>query len=122
MKFKKLKKLKDLISCHTHSINKIVISKRAYRDRRNVEPIKKYFNYRCQYCGYRLKTTSGKYMCHFAHIVPHKISRDNTLENVFILCPTHHAEFDYNKKRRKEIFNTIKEKFPHINYPNFKDI
>ena len=121
MKFK-LTTLKTLISNHSFSVDKKVISRKSFRDRRNVEPIKRFFKYSCQYCGYRLRSTSGKYICHFAHIIPHSVSRDNRLENVLILCPKHHTEFDYNEKKKKLILNTIKEKFPHIQYPDYKDL
>lgn len=122
MRIFKLRILKNFISNHTHSVNKKIITKRSFRDRRNVEPIKRFFNYSCQYCGYRLRSTSGRYICHFAHIVPHSKTRNNTLENVLILCPKHHTEFDYNEEKKRIILNTIKEKFPNIKYPDYKDL
>lgn len=118
MTVKSLNELKNIISLHPNSPIKYIYSKKLYRDRRNIHPIKQYFNYRCQYCNYRLKTNSGKFYCHFAHIIPHNVSRDNTLENTLVLCSKHHTEFDNNIKKKRKILYKIKTKFPHINYPD----
>ena len=113
----KWEKIGEILNKRPFSKNKKTIVKIQYRDRKNIEIIKKAYNYRCQYCGYKFMNEKGNYICHVAHIVPHSISRDNRLENVFVLCPNHHAEFDSGlQERKEEIYTKIKRKYRKIDY------
>jgi hypothetical protein len=46
-----------------------------------------------------LKATPGCYVCrklarHVHHIVPYRLSKDNSTENLVVLCPSHHMRIE----------------------------
>lgn len=106
----------------------------AYEDVKDVDPekektertkrlnklqplIKEKFDYRCQYCGFTFVKKNGKRYAEVAHIIPYSKSHDDSPENLLVLCPNHHKMFDYGKQEaRKEIAETIQEKFPGMDY------
>ncbi|WP_423776187.1 HNH endonuclease [Aliarcobacter skirrowii] len=50
-----------------------------------------------------------------AHIIPKKDKGNENKENILILCPNHHKEFDYGKRKiiehtKKEIVFELNEK------------
>ena len=110
-------KLLKYTNKNRYSEDRKVVTRTRYRDKRNIKKIKKVFKYRCQYCNYRLRTSTGKWSIHACHIVPHRISRDNSLQNLLVLCPKHHNEFDNGRmKKRIKIMKRIRSKFPEIEY------
>ncbi|GMX57940.1 MAG: HNH endonuclease [Candidatus Izemoplasmatales bacterium] len=60
-----------------------------------VRKAKEKCDYRCQFpnCGIRIKTKNG-YYAEAAHIVPVRDSGKTKAENLIVLCPNHHKEFD----------------------------
>lgn len=52
------------------------------------ENIRKRDNYTCFRCGFKAKDN------HVHHIIPFKISEDNSPENLITLCPSHHKKED----------------------------
>ncbi len=60
-------------------------------------------NQTCRICGYK---AGGKLKLHVHHIVPYRISHDDSLENLITLCQTCHTkeEYKYYKSlKRKEL-------------------
>ncbi|MFA6619096.1 MAG: HNH endonuclease [Candidatus Neomarinimicrobiota bacterium] len=57
--------------------------------------IKKIRGCRCQLCGYTIKTKDGSYYAEGAHIIAKNTGKGReTPNNIIILCPNHHKEFD----------------------------
>ncbi len=74
-------------------------------------------NYTCQLCGKLKKEIKGKLETH--HIIPYKLSKDNSLNNLITLCTSCHkkSEFELWKevkklKGKKEISYTAASAYP----------
>lgn len=72
------------------------------RDTANIEALKAIYKYKCQICGYQLKTQNNRYYIEAAHITPKSEGGNELPWNILILCPNHHKEFDYKKPPIKE--------------------
>jgi len=93
-----------LIAIDTFEIpqNKRINSKvlRVIRDTKITAELKLKYEYRCQICGQRIPIYEGKkirYYCEAHHLKPLAQVHDgpDIKENIIILCPNHHIEFDY---------------------------
>ncbi|MDU0372484.1 HNH endonuclease [Hymenobacter endophyticus] len=87
-----------ILAYATSTAEKITITHTSYK-RNNVVValIKKYREYKCQICGHQILKADGSYYIEAAHIEPHHIRGRATLDNILILCPNHHKEFDLGK-------------------------
>ena len=72
--------------------------------------LKEQFNNRCQFpnCTAKIMTKSGEYYVEVAHITPVAEGGMSTLNNLLVLCPNHHKEFDLGFR------NIIKRDNEHI--------
>lgn len=72
-------------------------TKRIIRDTSIIKELKSKYEDRCQICGQRMKLPNGNYYSEGHHLQKlgglHK--GPDVKENVIILCPNHHVEFDY---------------------------
>mgnify|MGYP001048787712 CR=1 FL=1 len=70
---------------------------RRIRDTSVSKQVKERYQYQCVICGYRILLSSGKYYAEAHHLKPLGAGHDgpDSLDNLIVLCPTHHAEFDY---------------------------
>ena len=70
---------------------------RILRDTKLAKKIKMDYNWTCQICGNRITLSNGMAYAEGHHIRPlggvHK--GPDAEDNIIVLCPTHHAEFDY---------------------------
>ena len=64
-------------------------------------------DYKCQICGTAIRKKDGGYYVEAAHIKMKSKKGPETLDNLLILCPNHHKEFDYGD--REIIKHTEKE-------------
>lgn len=73
--------------------------------RRFQKNILRHYGYKCAICGY------DKFV-NCCHISKRAYSGDDTIENGIVLCPNHHAEFDYGLITMEEIkkYQVNKEK------------
>lgn len=73
----------------------VIINHIAYkRDNRTIAQIKFLREYKCQICNTRILKRDGSYYVEAAHIIAkHKKGRE-TPDNIILLCPNHHKEFD----------------------------
>jgi predicted HNH restriction endonuclease len=80
------------------SSKKVTINSISYkRNNHTVAKIKILRKFECQICGIKIKKEDGSYYIEAAHISPKKENGPETPDNILILCPNHHKEFDYGK-------------------------
>lgn len=70
---------------------------RIVRDTNTAKSLKALYDYKCQVCGLRIEPASGSYYIEVHHVRPlgggHS-GLDNH-KNMLVLCPNHHAMFDF---------------------------
>jgi len=76
-------------------LEQITIKGKTYkRDNRTIAQIKILRDFKCQICSTSIKKKDGTLYVEAAHITPkHKKGRE-TPDNIILLCPNHHKEFD----------------------------
>lgn len=79
----------------------VIISSRVFkRDNKTIAQIKFVRDFSCQICSTKIKKKDGSYYIEACHIEPkHKKGRE-TPENILLLCPNHHKEFDLGNRKR----------------------
>jgi len=87
---------------------KIVVKSKTYkRDNYIIALLKIYRKFKCQICGTSIKKKDKKNYVEAAHITTKKDKGTETPDNILILCPNHHKEFDLGlvnvKKRTKNL-------------------
>jgi predicted restriction endonuclease len=88
----------------------ININHKTYkRDNKTIALIKILRNFECQICGLSITKRDGSKYVEAAHIIPkHKKGKESP-ENIILLCPNHHKEFDLgNCEINKHSKNQIK--------------
>ncbi len=73
--------------------------KRYKRDNKTIADIKIIRNFKCQICGNSILKKDGSFYIEAAHIVPKHKYGTEIPENILILCPNHHKEFDFGKRK-----------------------
>ncbi len=71
---------------------------RFIRNTKKTHELKKLYENKCQICNYLITKPNNEYYSEVHHIWPlgkKPIGGDDDYENMLVLCPTHHAEFDY---------------------------
>ena len=68
---------------------------RFLRDSGKVKKLKKLYCNKCQICEYTFEYEKGKFYSEVHHYNPLKASADDELDNMIVVCPNHHAEFDH---------------------------
>lgn len=90
----------------------IIINNKAYkRNNKTIAQIKFVRDFKCQICQIFIpKSNGGKYI-EAAHIIPKHKKGQELPENIILLCPNHHKEFDlgnpYIKKHTKSIIEFV---------------
>ena len=69
---------------------------RFVRDSSKVKKLKKLYGNKCQICGYTFEYDKNKFYSEVHHYNPLKELADDDFDNMIVVCPNHHAEFDYN--------------------------
>ena len=73
---------------------KIAPISRIVRDTVKSMKMKLFYGYRCQVCNYRVEAGSN-YYAEVHHLWPLGEGGPDTSDNMLVLCPNHHVEFDY---------------------------
>ena len=60
-----------------------------------VKKLKKQYDNLCQVCGYRIQKSDGTYYSEVHHFWPLKLGGDDNKQNMLVLCPNHHNEFEF---------------------------
>jgi putative restriction endonuclease len=68
------------------------------RDNKTIAQLKVLRDFRCQLCGNRILKKNGEFYVEAAHIRPKSQKGAETPNNILILCPNHHKEFDLGSK------------------------
>lgn len=74
---------------------------RIVRDTAKTKKLKKLYECRCQVCDERIEIAHEKYYAEVHHIRPLGSGHDglDVEENMIVVCPTHHAYFDFGVPR-----------------------
>ena len=72
------------------------------RDRATVAKLKILREFKCQICGTRIVKKDGSFYAEGGHINPKRAGAPETPDNLIILCPNHHKEFDLGKREIME--------------------
>ena len=96
----------------------ITINRKTYkRDNKIVAMIKFVRDFKCQICGTTILKRDGSKYIEAAHIQPKHKGGSECLENIILLCPNHHKEFDYGYLEINTLTKThIKFVLNNINY------
>lgn len=101
-----IKELKEITSQTSESVK---FSGRQYkRDNKSIIGLKILRNFKCQICGTAILKKDGSFYVEAAHITKKKYKGSETPDNILILCPNHHKEFDLGNLKKIE---RTKEKF-----------
>ena len=68
---------------------------RRIRDTTKTKKLKKIYNNKCQICSYSFPTYVESGYSEVHHVWPMADNGDDDFDNMLVLCPNHHAEFDY---------------------------
>jgi hypothetical protein len=73
------------------------VTTRILRDSNKSLALKEAYEFRCQVCGDRIETARACYYAEAHHLQPlgGRHRGPDSLPNMLVLCPWHHAEFDY---------------------------
>jgi hypothetical protein len=74
-------------------------SKSFKRDNRTIAQIKIIRDFKCQICSTSIKKKDGTYYIEAAHIEPKHRKGRETPDNILLLCPNHHKEFDLGDRK-----------------------
>jgi len=72
--------------------------KQYKRDNKTIVQLKILRDFKCQICGYTILKKDKSYYIEAAHITEKKQKGPETPDNILILCPNHHKEFDLGNK------------------------
>lgn len=98
----------------------IKINSKAYkRDNKTISLIKILRDFKCQLCGVSIKKKDGSYYIEAAHIKPKHQKGAETPDNIILLCPNHHKEFDFGSLK---IINQSKDQINFILNDNTYDL
>lgn len=95
-RYKIIQELKNIKSTDPEEL---VINRKSFkRDNRTIALIKILRKEKCQICSATIKKKDGTFYIEAAHIEPkHRRGRE-TPDNILLLCPNHHKEFDYGDR------------------------
>ena len=78
----------------------IIIGTKSYkRDNKTIAQIKYIRNSECQICGNFILKSNGEKYIEAAHIKPKREKGQELPENIILLCPNHHKEFDLGNRK-----------------------
>ena len=87
--------LEDLKNLKPTDSEEIIVNQKTYkRDNKTISQIKILRDFKCQICGTSIIKKDGSKYIEAAHIKPKHQKGRETLENIILLCPNHHKEFD----------------------------
>lgn len=92
--------IEDLLNLTEIEPEMVTVNHKIYkRNNKTVAQIKYLRDFKCQLCGTRIRKKDGGYYIEAAHIKPKCKKGRETPDNILILCPNHHKEFDFGKRK-----------------------
>ena len=89
----------ELKNLKTTDPEEVTISSKSFkRDNRTVAQIKILRDFKCQICSTTIKKKDGTFYIEAAHIEPKHRKGRETPDNILLLCPNHHKEFDFGDR------------------------
>ena len=99
--------IKDLENVKETESETVYVNQKTYkRNNKIIAQLKIIRDFKCQICGTKILKKNGDFYIEAAHIKPKHKKGCETPENILILCPNHHKEFDYGNR---EIINHSKD-------------
>lgn len=90
--------LTDLKNLKPTDSAEIEVNHKTYkRDNKTIALIKILRDFKCQICSTTIKKKDGTFYIEAAHIKPKHLKGRETLDNILLLCPNHHKEFDFGQ-------------------------
>jgi 5-methylcytosine-specific restriction protein A len=87
---------KELKSIKPTDPKQITINLKVYkRDNKMISLLKLFRDFKCQICGVSIRKKDGSNYIEAAHIKPKHQKGGETPDNIILLCPNHHKEFDF---------------------------
>jgi 5-methylcytosine-specific restriction enzyme A len=94
----------ELLDLKQTDPEEVIIMGRAYkRDNKTIAQIKLLRGIKCQFCGTAIKKRDGSFYVEAAHIKAKHMKGCETLDNILLLCPNHHKEFDLGSRIVKAV-------------------
>jgi 5-methylcytosine-specific restriction endonuclease McrA len=92
-----------IIDCEIDKSEKITIKGKTYK-RHNylMVQIKKYRDYKCQFCSTQIHKANGGYYIEACHIKAKAEGGKDSIDNILILCPNCHKLFDYGNREKEK--------------------
>jgi len=74
----------------------VIIEQTLRGDSPLIKVLKEIYNYKCQMtgCNAIIRKKNGELYCEVAHISPFSRTKTSIPDNLIVLCPNHHKEFD----------------------------
>lgn len=96
----KNKLIQELKTLTPQSPEKIEFKGKYYkRDNKTLAALKLIRNYKCQICGKTILKKDGSFYIEAAHIKMKSKEGPETPDNILVLCPNHHKEFDLGNRK-----------------------
>lgn len=90
--------IRALLQLRSSDPQTITLNQQQYkRDNLTIAHLKILRDHRCQICQTTIRKENGGYYIEGAHITPKSRQGRETPDNILILCPNHHKEFDYGE-------------------------
>lgn len=104
--------IRELKALKLTDTREITIHSQTYlRDNKTIAQLKELRGYCCQMCQIRIPKADGSFYIEAAHITPKANKGSEMPNNILILCPNHHKEFDYGNpqilKRDEEYIHFV---------------
>jgi len=98
-KYELLRRIKD---CENEKSEIIIIKGKSYK-RHNylMAQIKRYRDFKCQFCSTSIPKENGEFYIEACHIKAKAKGGKDSLENVLVLCPNCHKLFDFGKRENE---------------------
>lgn len=84
-----------LVSNDGPSNKKTEVVTRFIRDTKKVLQLKSIYHNKCQICGRVIHISNNSLYSEVHHLHPLRDDGDDDFDNMLVLCPIHHVEFDY---------------------------
>ena len=90
----------ELRNLKINEAEQIILKSKSYkRDNKTIAQIKFLRNFQCQICSQKIKKKDGTFYIEAAHIEPKKHKGIESPNNIILLCPNHHKEFDLGERQ-----------------------